>query len=651
VPDQPQREERSPGRSRPSRQPAASSPEVAGDWSEALTKHRQGDLAAAERAYRRVLERSPEHPGATNLLAAVLLQQGRHAEAVPLLQRLLQQHPDLPDAHNSLGIALKALNRPAEAAACFHKAVELDPSYPQAWYNLGVVLTEAGRPAEAEACLRRAAGLRPDDPDARWRLAGVLCQQQKWAEAEAEYRRMLERRPDHLDALVNLAVVLVHQERLEEASECFHRVLQLRPNYAEVHSNLAYVAERQGRLDESLRHARKAVELNPNVASNWNNLGVALRELHRLDEAAQAFQRALQADPAFALAEFNLATTWLLAGDYKRGWPGYERRYEAVGQRPPQLDRPRWRGEPRPGQTLLVYTDQGAGDAIQFVRFLPLAKRRSQARILLRCPAALHRLFRTAAGADQVLVAEPSGERAAAGTATGHERSLSAGGTVPSEVAFECHVPLSSLPVVLNVSEPEIRPDEPYLAAPPLSEPLRQLLDDVPAGTLRVGLVWQGNPAQDRDRVRSVRLSTLLPLADVPGVTFFSLQVGAGREQLAELADRWPLVDLAEHLHDFADTAAVLAKLDFLVTVDTAAAHLAGALGRPAWVLLCHTPDWRWLLDRDDSPWYPSLRLFRQPKRGDWAAVVEAVREELKRLAEQTRSERSESDSERPEAP
>ncbi|HID24733.1 MAG TPA: tetratricopeptide repeat protein [Planctomycetaceae bacterium] len=574
----------------------------------AIREHRRGQLAEAERLYRAVLADPPLRIEVTELLAALLLQQKRFNEASELLRELSEQCPDSAAVHNNLGIALKAAGRGREAGDAFQRALRIDARYPQAWYNLGVLLADAGRPGDAEEYFQRCLSLNPSDAEALWRLAAALAAQQKWQAAEAVYRRLLRAQPDHVNAMINLAGILVRCHRLDEAAALFRDVLRLRPDYAEIHSNLSYVAEQQGRFEEAIDHARQALELKPDLADAYNNWGVALRSLHRLEEACQRFRQALQLRPDFALAEFNLATTRLLAGDFAGGWAGYERRFEAVGRQAGPFPRPRWDGRPCPGRRLLVYSDQGFGDAIQFVRFLPALKERSQATIILACSAELRPLLAGVVGADEVVAETPW----------------------PS---FDYYLPLASAPVVLHADARSLQVEVPYVPAPkPLRSELRQLLRRARRDQRKVGLVWQGNPAQQRDTLRSCRLDQWLEWSHVPGLCFFSLQKDdAGRKQLAALADRWQIIDIGSHLRDFADTAAVLQELDLLISVDTAAAHLAGALGRPVWTLLCHTPDWRWLLDGPATPWYPTMRLFRQARWGDWAEVVRKVRSELQR--------------------
>lgn len=589
--------------------------EFAEPFTAALQAHRDGDLAAAETLYRRVLAEQPQHWDAAYLLGTLRLQCGGYAEAVEWLQRVAAARPDVPDAHNNLGVAFQALGHWEAAARSFEAALRAAPEYDQAWFNLGSLMQQRGLLADAEKCFRRALQLKPGDAALALTLADVLAALGQWPAAETLLRDLLARQAGHLDAQVRLGYVLARQERLDEAAEVYSRILGTCPDYHQVHSSLSYVRERQGRLDEAVASARRAVTLRPDYAEGYNNLGIALRSQHKLQEACAAFERAIDLAGDFPLAEFNLGTTRLLAGDFSRGWSGYARFPETLPRplSPPPV--PAWRGEVLSGGSLLVRADQGFGDTLQFVRFLPGVKQHCGARIVLACPPELHRLLAGAGGIDRLVADEAEAS------------------------ACDRYVPLSLLPALLQIDPQASPPPCPYLSAPAAPKPeIAEVLAQVPPGARTVGLVWQGNPQQARDIVRSCPLAKFAPLSTVPGIALVCLQTGAhGRRQMTKLDPPLPMFDVAPHLHDFAETAAVLARLDLVITVDTSVAHLAGALGRPCWTLLCHTPDWRWLLHRDDSPWYPTLRLFRQERWGEWDAVLCRVAEELAALVDRPR--------------
>ena len=571
----------------------------------AMDDQRRGEFAAAEAKYREIVAARPEQWDAVYLFGTALLQLERFAEAVEVFERLERLRPDLPDVQNNLGVAYQALDDWDRAAGAYQAAIKLRSDFDRACLNLGRLTEQQGFFAEAETWYRRAAALRPAEASYRLNLARVLGRQSKWEEAERVLRESAAANPENLDLRVNLAYALIQLAGLDEAAEIYCRVLAERPDYHEVHSNLAFVRERQGRFEEALTAAQRAIELRPDYPDAFNNLGMILLSMHRLDEACRAFRKALELKPDFVLAEFNLGTTLLLAENYAAGWSGY-RHHGRLGEpviSAPAL--PEWNGRPIRGKRLLVYSDQGFGDAIQFARFLPHCRTQSEARIVFRFQPALAPLFAGLAGADEFV---PEGAAAA---------------------ACDFQIPVASLPGLLCVTIESAGIGVPYLQPPEdMRSDLADLLRRVPANALRVGLVWQGNPRQTRDAVRSCPLQRLLPLLTSDKATFFSMQTDElGRNQIAEhhLGER--LIDVGGSLRDFAETAAVLARLDLLIAVDTATAHLAGALGRPVWTMLCHTPDWCWHLNRSDSPWYPTMRLFRQPRWDDWDSVVAEVRD------------------------
>ncbi len=587
--------------------------DVQSQFEAAVAQHQAGNLAEAEAAYRRVVESDPQHWDAVYLLGTALLQLSRFEECIEWLQRIIDVHPDSPDAHNNLGVAHKALGNWQQAGRAFETAIKANPEYDQAFYNLGALMEDRRLFSDAEKCYRHVLKLKPGDPQSQYNLANVLKAQGLWSDAEEAYRSVLALQPNNQDVRINLAFVLVQQERLTDAVNIYQQILAADPNYYEIHNNLSYIHDRQGNPEAAIASAQAALAIFDDYPDGHNNWGTALRSMHRLDEACERFQKALDLRPDFALAEFNLATTRMLSGDLKSGWSGYERRSETGEIRdavtpPRQFDQPRWDGQPISGKRLLVHSDQGFGDTIQFVRFLEQVKQRSAAHVVFECQPQLVSLLSDNPAIDEIIAdGEPLPE-------------------------FDLQVSLSSLGGLLSIELDNLPAKVPYIqAGSELRPELLELLEVANSSHQNIGIVWQGNPAQARDALRSCPLDKLLALAELPNVSLFSLQTGeTGLAQLKALEADAAIVDIGSHLNNFADTAAVLDRLDLLITVDTAVAHLGGAMGAEVWTLLPHTPDWRWLLDRDDSPWYPTMRLFRQPKWGDWDSVVVAVIDALK---------------------
>jgi tetratricopeptide (TPR) repeat protein len=462
-----------------------------------------------------------------------------------------------------LGIRLQMQGKLTEAVACYERALEAHSGSAAALNNRGLALHALGRLNEAAASL---------------------------AEAVA-------RHPEQAEAHTGLGNVLHAQGCLTAAAACHERALGLRPEYAEAWTNLGVVRHLQGRLDEAAECCARAVLLKPEFAEGYNNLGDALQSAGRLEEAARCFVRAIELKPQYVQAHINLATNWLLQGNFAGGWLEYEWRLKL----PPLRDfgRPRWNGEPLGGARILLYAEQGLGDTLQFLRYLP-GVQAAGGTIVLEVQQQLRRLAEELPGIEV----------------------LAAGELLPD---FDLYYPLMSLPSIFGTNLDRL--PAPYLSVP--REAVAKAAGFLwPADGLRVGLVWAGNPTHIRDRFRSIPPALLEPLLDLEGAQFFSLQIDSLQVAGPHPADE-RITDLAPEIEDMADTAALIAHLDLVIAADTSVAHLAGALGRPVWVMLPFAPDWRWLLGREDSPWYPAMRLFRQTKPGDWIEVMEAVRSAL----------------------
>ncbi|MFM8330235.1 MAG: tetratricopeptide repeat protein [Candidatus Methylumidiphilus sp.] len=478
-------------------------------------------------------------------------------------------------------------------------ALYADRQYADAWalaaaeapLLLNVAGTAAyalGRVDDAERCWEIAVRICPDLADAHANLGMLLTDGGRLDQAEAAYRRALAIQPAHAVALNNLGVLLGRLERAAEAEAVYRRALAARPDYTDA----------------------------------FTNLGVLLATAERLGEAEDCFRQALALRPGDADAHYNLSILLLSLGRFREAWPHYEARYHPEKTKrtalPPVLPLPQWRGEALAGKSLLVWHEQGFGDEIQFCRFLPLLKKRGLARVGVVCKAALAPLLQTLDGIDAVY-ADASG---------------------PSFAAYDYWTLPMSIPLHLGVEAQAIPADIPYLR--PLPERLAQWRVRLPEAGLRVGLVWKGFAGHANDGRRSLPgPATLAPLWDVPGVAFVSLQKWAGEEEARQPPPGQPLTHLGSDIIDFADTAAIVAQLDLLICVDTAVAHLAGALGKPCWVLLpAIRADWRWLRGRCGSPWYPHImRLFRQEKSEPWAVVAGRVAEALAAFAQASAGE------------
>ncbi len=573
----------------------------------ALRLHQAGDFSNADRLYRQILREEPDNASALHLLGLVAHQTGRHEVAAEHIGRAVRLRPDDAEIISNLGTVRAAQGRPNDAAACFRRAVELAPDFAAARANLGSAFIQLGQPARAEECFRDVLRRQPESADVHANLGVALTEQGRNDEALATLERALQLRPDLASAHYHKGLALGRLGKWDAAAKSYTEAVRCRPDYADAHNNLGAAMERLGRLDEALAGYAQALRLRPDYAEAHNNRAAALTLQGKPNEALGSYEDALHVKPDFAQAHHSRAMIYLAQGDYERGWPEFEWRLQCPGDAPPAFPKPRWDGSPLDGRTILLCAEQGLGDTIQFVRYAPLVKHRGGT-VVLASQKALLPLLAGCPGVDRVVAGEES---------------------LPD---FDVHMPLLSLPGVFGTTPATVPAHVPYLAADPgLVERWRRDLAAYPG--CRVGIVWQGNPRYQADHWRSAPLAAFGPLARLAGVQLFSLQKGPGVEQLRD----FPAVDLGSRLDvdagPFMDTAAVLKNLDLVISVDTATAHLAGALGVPVWLALSSAPHWVWMQDRADSPWYPTARLFRQQHPGAWEDVFATIAAEVRKLA------------------
>ncbi|PIT06566.1 hypothetical protein TSA1_37115 [Bradyrhizobium nitroreducens] len=574
-----------------------------GAFDEALRHHQAGRLDRAEIIYQRVLNKNPDHAGGLHLLGVIHFQRGEPARTIELIGRAIELEPKNGNFRHNFANALGALGRRAEAEAQYRAAIGLDENHVDAHGALGMLLLEAGRLDAAEPHLRQAHRLRPLSEITCNNLGILLCRRDALEDAEAKFREALQLNSGFAPAHANLGSVLRSRGALDGAEEHCRLALARDARLAEAHFVLAQVHEGRERYDEAERAYRTAIALKPDCADWYNDLAKLLVDLRRLDEAWPLFDQTLRMRPDHPEAHSNRAIARLLTGDHLEGWTEYEWRWK-LKKRPGRLDdfaQPVWNGEDISGRTLLIHAEQGFGDTIQFCRLVPLLC--SGARVVLEAQRAVAPLLKDLPGVDEIV---PRGD------------------PLPH---FDVHCPLLSLSRFLGLSLTEVPGQVPYLAADPARvEAWRKRLRTI--GGFRVGLVWSGSPTMADDRRRSIPPDLLSGLAAIPGVSFVSLQKRAAGQMIVAPAGL-ALHDFTDELNDFADTAALIANLDLTISVDTAVIHVAGALGRPVWLLNRFNGCWRWLLDRDDSPWYPTLRQFRQPCPGDWSSVVAEIAQAL----------------------
>lgn len=577
----------------------------------AREQHRAGDYAAADTLYEQILRDNPGHIEAQHLRGILQLQQQHYSAAIELLLPLIPLVEQPADLWNQLGVAYHGAGQTALAAEAFQKAILHDPDLVLAHRNWGAFL-EANRVyPEAERAFHRVLELAPGDPQANLALLRVLHAQQKWSAVVAAANACLTQGPDSVGVVLQRGLAEAQLGWYAEAAVSFEAVLHQQPDSAELWNNLSYAREQTGDFSGAEQAIRQALSLRADLPELHNTLGITLRSLGRLDEARTAFRRALQQQPTFALAELNLALIELACGNWSAGWRHYEARLPLLPSGSLWHADRLWRGEPRPAERLVIYPEQGYGDTLQFARLLPLVKAQFQGTVELACESLLREVLANVDGVDGII-----------GEELQHLRL--------EEDTWVC--PIGSLPERLHLL-PDALPVAPYLTTDSaLRSAWRPRLRATAPEGLRVGLVWRGNRAQQRDAQRSCPLVNLREWSQIPGLAWFSLQVEAEqRQELTTVSPGWEIADYGAQIRDFADTAAILAELDLVITVDTAVAHLAGACGIPAWVLLSPAADWRWGQSGEQTPWYPSLRLWRQTNWGDWPEVAARIGHELQR--------------------
>jgi tetratricopeptide (TPR) repeat protein len=639
--------------------------------------HQAGRLEEALSIYRQALAGDPQNATALSLLGAACINLKRWDEAAEHLHAAVRIDPKHPSAYDNLGVLLAKQNRMPEAVAAFRRAAELSPSNPQTHLNLAAALERnsdaggaiesyrqaahlapmslkanaeaakllqaSGRMTEAIPYLRQVARLKSNDPEVRFELAAALALAGQGADAIAAYQEVLQLKPDSAEACVNLAQLFVDKRDFEQAAAYARRAIAMRPLFAEAHLNLGSALSGLERNDEAKASLAECMRLKPELGQAYNNLGNILADELKFAEAEAAYQRSLALNPHsaqvlynigimrfrtgdiasaiehfdrslalapnYAEAHHNRASALLLLGNFSDGLPEYEWRFGSRDFPPFRPRWPLWDGSDPAGKTIVLVAEQGLGDTLQFVRYARLLEARG-ATVIVECNPVLHPILSRTSGVSQWI------------------------GPRDTPPGVDACLPLLSMPHRLRTTLDTIPAEIPYIYAD--SQRTEAWREEIrAAGQIRVGISWQGNPLAPYDNERSIPLTNFEPLARIPGVRLINLQKGAGSEQLAAVGSAWNVLDLGDRLDAsggaFMDTAAIMQHLDLVITSDTAMSHVAGALGVPTWVALAKVPDWRWLLDREDCPWYPSMRLFRQPTAGDWRSVFERMAGELSR--------------------
>ncbi len=526
---------------------------------------------------------------------------GDSEAAIRLFQKAMKSDPTLAAAYNDLGGIFQRKGQMEKALLFYQKALSLQPEFTEAHYNFGNAYKELGRWSESVSHTQKAIELDPDLHEAYYILGIAFYELEKLDQAIEVWQKALRLKPGFAEVHFNLGIAYYHKGNLEEALALCRKAVELDSSLAEAHYNLGLVYYGKDLPDEAIRCWQKTVQINPKHKDAFNNMGAAFQDKHELDKAQKCFQKAIDNHPDFPNAHWNKSLCHLLAGSFLEGWSEYQWRFKIntifLNRHFPQ---PLWGGEDLTGKTILLYAEQGFGDTIQFIRYVPLVKKRG-GQVLVECQEDLGSLLETMEGIDQLI---PYGQ------------------PLPE---FDVQCPLLSLPLAFQTELGDIPASIPYISLNSDLVKKWHEFTEVEKDNLKVGLIWAGRPTHKKDRKRSLALKVFEPLAGLPGITFYGLQKGEAARQIQNRPEGMKLIGVGEKLVDFTETGALIQNLDLVISVDTAVAHLTGALGKPIWTLLPYSPDWRWMLDREDSPWYPSMRLFRQPFPGDWESVIRAL--------------------------
>jgi tetratricopeptide (TPR) repeat protein len=569
-----------------------------------LVLHRAGRFAEAEACYQRVLAVQPENPDALHLIGNIAYQVGRHDVAIAMIGQAIRRNGRNPLYFSNLGLALASQGRFDEALTRFEQALVLKPDYAEAHNNRGNVLKALNRDVEALASYDRALAGLPGFVPAHYNRANLLAALGRFEDALAGYDRVIALKADHAEAHNNRGNALRALQRLDEALASYHSAVALRPDHAEAFNNRGVVLHELKQFDQAVADYGRALALLPGCAEVFYNCGNALQALGRIGEALASYHKALALRPDYVEANWHESYLRLLTGDFERGLTRSEWRWQnaALGLQKRNFVQPLWLGgAPIDGKTILLHSDQGMGDAIFFCRYVPMLAARG-ARVIVEVEEPLRELMSGLAGVSQCI------------------------SKTEATPDFDLHCPMSSLPLAFETRLATIPAATPYLGVPERSAEWEARLP--PHDRPRIGLAWSGNPRHSNDHNRSIALEAFSPLLDLPA-HFVSLQTDIRPDDAVTLRAHSRILDLGSALTNFAGAAALISRLDLVISVDTSVAHLAGALGTPVWILVPFSPDWRWLLDRQDSPWYPTARLFRQSKTRQWQSVVGQVRDAL----------------------
>ena len=498
-----------------------------------------------------------------------------------------------------------------EAQAQYQRVLRVEPSQPEALHGLGIIAFQLKKYNTAGNLIGKAIENKPKVPQFHYNLGLVFISLKRQEKAIQAFQEAIKIKPDYADAHYNLGLALKKQQQFGKAVLNFRHIIKLTPDDADAYYNLGNAYEALGRYEPAVENYQLAIKKNGGFAGAFNNLALVLKAMGRIDEAISYFRETLRLQPGLADAHWNLSLALLINGQFEEGWKEHEWRFRR-GKRstiyPHRFGISLWDGSSFTGKRLFVHSEQGFGDTLQFIRYLPMVKRLGGT-VIFEAFGPLLEIMRGFPGIDELVELSPDRR---------HVENC------------DYYVPLMSLPMLFATDIPTIPSSIPYIFADP--EKAGRWKNRIDKKGYKIGIVWAGKPEHENDGNRSCAIEHFFTLAGIRGIELYGLQKGGAARQAETLGGMKRIINFDRELKDFSETAAAIENLDLVISVDTAAAHLAGAMGKPVWTLLPHAPDWRWLLERDDSPWYPTMRLFRQPARGDWDSVLDRVKDELQKL-------------------
>jgi tetratricopeptide (TPR) repeat protein len=584
---------------------------------QATQSHQQGQLSLAKQLYQQTLEIAPNHADSLHLLGLIIADEGNPQQGLQLITKAIKLHKNFAAYYLNRGLIYKRLQEYESAISDYQKAIKLEPKSWQAYSNLGDTYLAQEQHDQAIDTYKKVIQLNPVYKNSYHNIANAYLWKKLHHEAIEYYQKTLAIDHQCVESLNGMGVSLHALEKHDAAINCYKKVLQINPNCAQAYANWGLLLTDLNRPQEASEKHKKTIELEPNSAHFYSNLGISYKEQNQIDPALKALQKAVDLDPQDVKARFNLSITQLVAGDFEHGWINYESRFKLPERKRGEyhFPQPIWQGEDLSGKTLFIHIEQGLGDTIQFVRYIPLVMQYG-GNIILESQKELLTLLQAQFPTITVIPRW----------------------NPPAE--FDYHIAIMSLPLLFKTTLETIPAAGGYLKnIDPRStnwvgdDRLEVLLPDN-TKHLKVGIVWAGGELHKNNKNRSLSLEVLKPIFNNKNVDFYSLQYGKRAQDLESYGLSTQIKDLSPCINDFADTAAILKKLDILISVDTAVAHLGGALGIPTWILLPYAPDFRWLLNTENSPWYNSVRLFRQPKVGDRQSVITQLNIALKQCTQ-----------------